>query len=220
MLKIFGPDLTVLEELANRAGQELDKVEGVEEVRICHLLGRVNLEFGLDRDKCARWGISASDANLVLQTALTGKSVTTMVEGEKSFDVTIRWPERLRNSEEAILNIPVDVTHNQVVLPGLPGLGPIPSGSKPDPSKPIVSTHRLRLRDLVTPLGEDGGPNPNGQFTRIGAKVVYREQGQRLIAVRFRIPKSSGAKVIAEAQQRLAPLFVAPYRAEWKSGSY
>src|SRR6516162_6911302 len=61
-----------------------------------------------------RWGIGIGDVLAVIQTAVGGRAVTQMVEGEKSFDVTLRWPVPLRNNVSAILNIPVDVTNNLV----------------------------------------------------------------------------------------------------------
>jgi cobalt-zinc-cadmium resistance protein CzcA len=76
---------------------------------------------------------------------------------------------------------------------------------------------RLRLRDLVTPLGDDGEPDPRGKFLRTTAAAIYREQGKRLISVNFRIRGRDQEPTVAEARKKLALLFEAPNKAIWSS---
>ncbi len=173
-VKIFGPDLETLEDLADKVKNTLRTVRGIENVGVFNIVGQTNLELRVDLDKCKRWGISAANVNNVVQTALGGKAFATMIEGEKKFDITVRWPAWRRGSETSILDIPVDVTNNQVILAAGPGLNPSPSGSglmAPakggsliDSSNPITNTPRLLLRDLVSPVGKGGKPDPAGQF--------------------------------------------------------
>src|SRR5262249_34946455 len=137
--------------------------------------------------------------------AVGGQCVTQMIEGEKTFDLTLLWPEPQRRNAESILDIPVDMINS------LPGPGEA-AGAAPAP--PIAARPpRLRLRHLVSPRGADGPPDPQGAFVRPGTTAIWREQGRRLIAVRFRNQKE--AHIVAEAERTLAPLFPAPYRAEW-----
>jgi cobalt-zinc-cadmium resistance protein CzcA len=228
-VKIFGPDLDKLEEVADKVKNRLKDVRGVENVGVFSIMGQTNLEFRVDLQKCKRWGVSAADVNTAVQTALAGKAFTTMIEGEKLFDVSVRWPRERRGSETAILDIPVDVVNNQVILATGPGVNPSPSGSgvappptagsQTDTSNPITSTPRLRLRDLVSPVGKGGAPDPNGSFERAGASTIYREQGNRLIAVKFSVHGRDLGGAVAEAQEVTRDLFQAPYRAEW-SGEF
>src|SRR5262249_27156769 len=76
-----------------------------------------------------------------------------------------------------------------------------------------------RLGDLVSPVGKDGSLDPNGQFLRPGASTIYREQGQRLIAVKFSVRGRDLAGAVAQAQKKTAHLIPAAYRAEW-SGEF
>ena len=76
--------------------------------------GQCNSSCRSTAQKCSLWNISVADVHNVIQTAIGGKTVSQMIEGEKSFDITIRWPERLREDESDILDIPVDVTGHQV----------------------------------------------------------------------------------------------------------
>src|SRR5205085_2507946 len=78
---------------------------------------------------------------------------------------------------------------------------------------------RRRLGDLVTPLNDKGQPDEYGSFVRPGASTIYREQGQRLIAIKFGVRGRDLASTVAEAQTAVAPLLEAPYRTEW-SGEF
>jgi cobalt-zinc-cadmium resistance protein CzcA len=228
-VKIFGPDLDQLELVADKVKNTLRGIHGIENVGVFSIKGQTNLEFRVDLEKCKRWGVSASDVNTVVQTALGGKAFATMIEGGKQFDIAVRWPKWRRGSETTILDIPVDIVNNQLVLAPGPGPNPSPTGSgQPPPSKvgsqtdtanPITNTPRLRLRDLVSPVGETGEPDPYGRFERAGASTIYREQGERLIAVKFSVRGRDLGGAVAEARAATEDLFQAPYRAEW-SGEF
>jgi cobalt-zinc-cadmium resistance protein CzcA len=72
-------------------------------------------------------------------------------------------------------------------------------------------------------VGEDGRPDPRGNYVRTGASTIYREQGKRLIAVKFSVRGRDLAGAVKEAKERTDPLFQAPkyraYRTEW-SGEF
>jgi cobalt-zinc-cadmium resistance protein CzcA len=228
-LKIFGPDLEALEDLADKVKNKLRTVRGIKNVGVFNIVGQTNLEFRVDLDKCKRWGVSAADVNNVVQTALGGKAFATMIEGEKMFDVTVRWPMWRRGSESSILDIPVDITNNQVILatgpawtPSSSGYGltaPAKGGSLIDAGNPISNTPRLLLRDVVSPVGKNGKPDPNGSFERAGASTIYREQGKRFIAVKFSVRGRDLGGAVGEAREQVKDLIHSPYRAVW-SGEF
>jgi cobalt-zinc-cadmium resistance protein CzcA len=228
-VKIFGPDFDRLEELAAKTKGILEDVPGVEDVGIFHIRGQSHLEFRVDPEKCQRWGVMTADVNNVISSALGGKALSSMIEGEKIFDIAVRWPLRLRDSEGTILDIPVDVTNNQVVQNQGPGAVPSPTGfgvawpsvkgTQATTDNPISSTPRLRLRDLVSPVGDDGAPQPDGPFQRPGASTIYREQGKRLVAIKFSVRDRDLGSAVHEARTRTRDLFQAPYRAVW-SGEF
>jgi cobalt-zinc-cadmium resistance protein CzcA len=228
-VKIVGPDLDRLEVLAAKTKNVLQRVRGIENVGIFNIRGQSHMEWRVDPEKCERWGVQTADVNNVVTSALGGLPMSSMVEGEKRFDIAIRWPKRLRSNETAILDIPVDIINNTVAQKQGPGVVPTslgtglanPSlvGSPADTSNPISKTPRVRLRDLVSPVGEDGSPDPNGQFERQGASTIYREQGKRLIALKFSVRSRDLASAVAEAQKATKGLFEAPYHAVW-SGEF
>src|SRR5262249_4376061 len=182
-VKIFGPDLVKLEELAQKVKARLVAVRGVENVGIFRIMGQSNLEFRVDPRKCQLWGVSAADVNMVIKTAVGGQPFTQMIEGEKTFDITLRWPQRLRGSVDKILDIPVDVTNNTVTSGSQPSSGQTPttgpstgvsgSGTSIAPPtlfgstlntlyNPVSTTPRPRLPDLVSPVGAHRPPHPTG----------------------------------------------------------
>ena len=71
----------------------------------------------------------------------------------------------------------------------------------------------------MTPLGPDGRPDPNGSFVQPGASEIYREQGQRLIAIKFGVRGRDLASVVEDAQKKTASLVRPPYRMVW-SGEF
>jgi cobalt-zinc-cadmium resistance protein CzcA len=235
-VKIFGPDLDRLEELAERVRNALAQVRGMEDVGVFRVKGQASLEFPVDREKCKTWGVNVADVQNVVQTAVGGKAFTQMIEGERSFDITLRWPEKLRNNETAILDIPVDVVNNTVTPGSVPSVQPTPltggsSGLSSTGSSLAMpnltgslfnATHnnlsnlpQRTLADLVTPLSKDGRLDPKSSFVRPGAAIIYREQGKRMIAVKFSVRGRDLAGAVAEAQEKTAGLFTPPYRVEW-----
>jgi cobalt-zinc-cadmium resistance protein CzcA len=230
-VKIFGPDIDKLEELATKVKNALQEIRGVENVGIFHVRGQSHLEFRVDPEKCQKYGVMTADVNNVVGSALGANPQSNMVEGEKLFNISIRWPLALRSNETSILDIPVDIINNQVVLPQAPGLVPQATGSgQPAPNtagflartdNPITQqAPRIRLRDLVSPVGPDGSVDRNGSFERAGASDIYRENGKRMIAIKFSVrgDKDLGGAV-NEARQKVAPLMHSPYRAVW-SGEF
>ncbi|HEY2250367.1 MAG TPA: efflux RND transporter permease subunit, partial [Planctomycetaceae bacterium] len=239
-VKIIGPDLDKLEKLAVEFRNMLSNVSGVSDPGIFRIKGQSNLSFPIDRGKCALWGVNVADVEDVIETAVGGMPFTEMLEGERRFDIALRWPEELRKSADDILDIPVDVVRNTVTegnvlgrpatpvtgaTTGLSALGtgltmPALTGSSFNASANNLSrVPRRRLGDLVTPVDEHGDPDPNGEFVKPGAATISREQGQRLIAVKFGVRGRDLASTVAEAQKRTAPLLSPPYRSTW-SGEF
>jgi cobalt-zinc-cadmium resistance protein CzcA len=234
-VKIIGPDLDELERLAEKVKHALDGVPGIRDVGVFTIKGQTNLEFAIDREKCALWNVSVADVQDVLETAVGGKAFSEMVEGERRFDIALRWPHRLRQDEDVILDIPVDVVKRRVSrstslafdseatgdqLALLDDASPSLVGGVFSAAHPLQERiPRRRLRDLVTPLDERGNPDAEGRFVRAGASTIYREQGKRLIAVKFSVRGRDLASAVEEAQAKTASLVRAPYRTEW-SGEF
>ncbi len=231
-IKVFGPDLVQLEKIAHKVESKISTVPGVVDAGIFRIQGQTNLTFPVDRHKCAVWGVRVADIDDVVATAVGGNAFSEMIEGEKRFDISLRWPENLRDTVDDILNIMVDVVHDDTIasLPNSAVSQPDASGAGiPQPSVTgtvlndmtefLPRTPRRRLGELVTPLDEAGNPDPKGSFADSGASIINREQGRRLIAIKFAVRERDLASTVAEAQKAVDPLISAPYSTTW-SGEF
>lgn len=101
-VKIFGNDFNVLDSNANKVYNILRDVKGVEDLGIIRNLGQPEFRIELDQQKMARYGVATADANSVIEMAIGGKAATELYEGERKFDVRVRYQEQYRNTQEAI----------------------------------------------------------------------------------------------------------------------
>jgi heavy metal efflux system protein len=106
-VKIIGPNLQTLEDLATQVMAEMAKVKGVTDLGIFHLLGQPNLNIKIDRDKAARYGLNTGDVNTVVQAALGGTTATTVLEGDRQFNLAVRLDAKYRSSIDAIRAVKV-----------------------------------------------------------------------------------------------------------------
>jgi heavy metal efflux system protein len=106
-VKIVGPNLGTLESLATQVMAEMTKVQGVADLGIFHLLGQPNLNIKIDRDKAARYGLNTGDVNTVVQAALGGITATTVLEGDRQFNLAVRLDPKFRSNIDAVRTVKV-----------------------------------------------------------------------------------------------------------------
>jgi len=118
-IKVFGPDLEILERKAEQIAEVLNSIRGAADVAAIPIGGQTELNITVDRAKIARYGINVADVNTVIQTALAGSAVNAFYEGDRRFDVTLRLERSFRDAVD-------DISHLQVSLPG--GVGTVSMG--------------------------------------------------------------------------------------------
>jgi heavy metal efflux system protein len=106
-VKIVGPNLSVLEDLANQVMAQMSPVRGVTDLGVFRVLGQPNLDIRVDRDKAARYGLNTGDVNTAIQASLGGAVATTVLEGDRQFNLVVRFAPEARNTLEAIGNVKV-----------------------------------------------------------------------------------------------------------------
>ena len=106
-LKLFGDDLEKLETLARQIEQVMRTVPGVADLSVFRSLGQPNLLIRANRQLAARYGVLPGDVNGTVQAAIGGQAVTQVLDGEKRFDVVVRFLPQYRTNIDAIANIPV-----------------------------------------------------------------------------------------------------------------
>jgi len=106
-VKLFGEDLAVLEEKAAEIARVLEKVPGAADVQAEALSGAAQLQITVKRDRIARYGLNVSDVQDLVETAVGGKVATTLIDGQKRFDVVVRFPDQWRTDPDQIAQLPM-----------------------------------------------------------------------------------------------------------------
>jgi len=104
-VKLYGDNLRTLEHTAEIIQSQMASVPGVADLGIFRIVGQPNLNFTVDRDAAARWGINVADIQDAMQTAAGANTVTQVQQGEARYDVTLRYQKTYRDTREAIENI-------------------------------------------------------------------------------------------------------------------
>ena len=170
-VKVFGPDLDILQNKADQIAGILASIRGAADVAAIKTGGQTELLIELDRDKIARFGINVSDANNVIQTALAGVAVNAFYEGDRRWDVTLRMQGQYRDAVDDIANL-------QVALPG--GTGTVGLGS--------LGT--VEIRQGASRIMREGG----GRNASVKANLIGRDQGtfvaeaQRKVSEQVQLP--------------------------------
>lgn len=106
-VKIVGPNLETLTKLAGQVRDQMSQVRGIADLGIFPVLGQPNLNIKVDRAKAARYGLNSGDVNSVIQAAMGGTTATTVLEGDRQFDLVVRYTPDYRDSIDKIRDIKV-----------------------------------------------------------------------------------------------------------------
>jgi cobalt-zinc-cadmium resistance protein CzcA len=153
-VKIFGPDLDILEDKSEQVANILNGIRGSADVAAIKVGGQTELNIALDRNRMARYGININDVNATIQTSLAGSTVNVFFEGDRRFDVTLRIDEPFRNAVD-------DVGDLLITLPGTNNT--IPLGSIAD----------IEVRQGAARVGREAG----GRVVAVKANLLGRDQG-------------------------------------------
>ena len=104
-IKVFGADLTKVEEIAVRIEQELAKIEGAKGPYAERIGNKPYLEFHIDREAAARYGIKIGAVQQIVMTAIGGMNLTETVEGRERFPIRVRYKRELRDNVEALRRV-------------------------------------------------------------------------------------------------------------------
>ena len=104
-IKIYGDDLVKLEQTGDQIVNVMRNIKGVEDLGLFRVIGQPNLNFSVDRDQAARYGLNVSDVQDAIQTAVGGNAVSQILQGERRFDLVPRYTAPYRDTREAIENV-------------------------------------------------------------------------------------------------------------------
>jgi len=105
IIKLFGEDLEVLQVKAAEIAEVLRRIRGTSDLIVETVAGQPYISVRPNRAKIARYGINVADVQAIVETAVGGKAITRIYEGERYFDLQLRYPEGRRDSVETIGDI-------------------------------------------------------------------------------------------------------------------
>jgi cobalt-zinc-cadmium resistance protein CzcA len=191
-VKLYGDDLDTLMGSGKEIEDIVSAVSGAADVKLEQITGLPLLTVQIDREALARFGLALEEVQAVVSTALGGSTIGQVFEGDRRFDLVVRWPEELRTNIEALGALPIplpriDESATQI-LPATLRLG---NGTKPPETMSFVP-----LRDLAQ---IEVAPGPN---------QITRENGKRRVVVTANVRGRDLGSFVAEVQQRLTEVKV------------
>ena len=153
-VKVFGPDLDILQDKADQIAKILAGIKGATDVAAIKTGGQTEITATIDRLKVARLGINVADVNNAIQTAFAGAAVNSFYENDRRFDVTVRLAERNRDAVD-------DIGALQIPLPG--GAGTVN----------LYEIAEVEVKQGASRIMREAG----GRNASIKANLIGRDQG-------------------------------------------
>ena len=180
-IKIYGDDLKTLEAKGNEIVSVMSKVRGVQDLGLFRVIGQPNLNYSVNREAAARYGINVADVQDAIQTAVGGNAVSQVLDKEARYDLVVRYLPNYRDTEEAINNIRLLSSNGE----------------------------RVSLAQLTTITTQDG------------AEEIYREAGQRYVAIKYSVRDRDLGSTVEEAIKKVNEQVKLPtgYKTDW-AGEY
>jgi heavy metal efflux system protein len=166
-VKIYGEDLKTLEAKADEVVNVMRNIRGVEDLGVFRVIGQPNLDFAVNRDQAARYGLNVADIQDAVQTAVGGNAVTQVLVGEQRYDLVLRYLPEFRDTKEAIGNIRLlSATGERVSLAQVTNISVKDGGSeiyREANSRYVAIKYSVRNRDLGSTVEE--------AIQKVGAQV-------------------------------------------------
>jgi cobalt-zinc-cadmium resistance protein CzcA len=157
-VKIFGDEPDVLQDLADRVAAAIEKVPGAADVAAERLAGQPQIQIAVDRPAIARYGLTVSEVETVIETALGGAVATQVLEGEKTFDLVVRMDPGSVSGVDAIRGLPIPGPNGEKLTLGSVAEVAIRPGAarvfREENSRRIAVKLSVRGRDLGSLVAE------------------------------------------------------------------
>ncbi|GAA4497255.1 CusA/CzcA family heavy metal efflux RND transporter [Hymenobacter ginsengisoli] len=192
-VKITGDDLNFLDKKADEVYALLKKVKGVEDLGVFRNLGQPELHITLDPDKMAQFGVDAADANAVIEMAIGGKAVSQVFEGERKFDLRLRYDQPYRSTPDQIGNLLVpNLNGGKVKLQEIATIGNVSGPAfiyRENNSRFIAIKFSVRGRDMGSTIAEAQAlvkknvALPKGYAAQWNGEFENQERAQRQLSI-------------------------------------
>jgi cobalt-zinc-cadmium resistance protein CzcA len=185
-VKVFGDEMDVLLETAERIEQVLQSVPGASDVKTEQVTGLPVMTVDIDRAAIARYGLNVADVQEVVAIALGGETAGELLEGDRRFNIVVRLPEDLRVDQDAIERLPIALPDTRDVAPTL-ALVNLASDDLAAIERSFVPLNAVARVDVGT------GPNQ-----------ISRENGKRRVVVTANVRGRDLGSFVEEAEMRIA----------------
>jgi cobalt-zinc-cadmium resistance protein CzcA len=186
VVKVFGDDMDELMKAGERVTDVLSRIRGAEGVTLERLSGLPFLTIQPNHEAISRYGLSVSDVQQVIETAIGGKTAGQFFQGDRRFPIVVRLSESLRRNVDALKRLPILIPASEEASTGGPLLGALTSQPIP-----VSRSNYIQLSDIAD---FEVGTGPN---------LINREDGKRRITVTCNIPTRDIGTFVAEAQKRI-----------------
>ncbi|MCC7324116.1 MAG: efflux RND transporter permease subunit [Gemmatimonadaceae bacterium] len=199
-LKLYGPDLAVLERLGKEVEGHLKMIPGTRSVFAERAQSGYYLDLEIDRAAAARHGLNVGDIQTVIATAIGGMTITQTVEGRERYGVRVRYPQELRDTPERLAAVLVPVAHGtggeasgRAAAPGMPAAMPGTATSRSGATPQVPLGQVATIRQVAGPMvvrTEDALPTA-WVYIDPGDRDVgsYVEEARRMIATNLVLPQ-------------------------------
>ncbi len=188
---IYGSDLDTLRTLGQGILDQIRGIPGVADARVEQLQGLQYLRIDPDRAKLARYGLTIADINLATEAIAVGHEVGVVLEGERRFDMMVKFDPQLTHDLGALSTIPLRAKTGQVVPLGdvasfFETTGPV-LVNREKQSRRVIVEFNVRGRDLVSTVEEAQAVLAAGPALPVGYRVEYGGTFEHYIAARDRL---------------------------------
>ena len=212
-VKIYGDDLRTLEDKANQIVSIMTPIKGVADLGLFRVIGQPNLNYTVNRDAAARYGINVTDVQDAIQTAVGGNAVTQVLQGDARYDVVVRYLPQFRSTQEAIDNIRLLAPSGErVALSQLTDVKTEDGAEEDLPrSRRALRCHQVQ-RTRPRPRLNRRGSHPQGQRRGQAAARLQDRLGRRIRKPEALVPPPDGGPAHHPHRHLRHPLHDVPLR--------
>jgi Cu(I)/Ag(I) efflux system membrane protein CusA/SilA len=170
-IKILGPDLKIIQKIGEDLESILREVAGTRNVLAERTAGGYYLDFDLDRDRLARYGLSLADGQTIVSSAIGGETVTTTIEGRARYPVNVRYAREFRDSLADLRRVLVST----------------PAGAQ----VPMAELADIRMREGPAMIRNENGQVAGYVYVDMAGRDVggYVQDAKRRVADELDLPK-------------------------------
>lgn len=177
-VKVFGDDLDILLNTAERIEKIIKNVAGAADVRIEQITGLPVLSIQMDRTKMARYGLNGNDIQDAINIAIGGRTAGLIFEGDRRFEIQVRLPESIRGDIESLKRLPIKLP--PILTP------PVGQNLQPTLAPIYVTLEEVASLEIVK------GPNQ-----------ISRENGKRRVVITANVRGRDIGSFVMEAEKQI-----------------